>query len=119
MKRTMLKSKIHRATLTECNLNYEGSIAIDTELLTAADILPGEQVHVLNLSNGGRLVTYAIAAPAGSGTIMLNGPAARAGLAGDLLVIITYAEFADSELSQREVRIVKVDQKNKIREIIR
>lgn len=119
MKRIMLKSKIHRATLTECNLDYEGSIAIDAELLSAADILPGEQVHVLNLSNGSRLVTYAIAAPSGSGTIMLNGPAARAGLAGDLLVIITYAEFANSELAERVIRIVKVDEKNKIHEIVR
>ena len=114
MRRVMLKSKIHRATLTDCNLNYEGSIAIDTDLLTAADILPGEQVHVLNLSNGQRLVTYAIAAPSGSGTIMLNGPAARAGLAGDLLVIITYADYEESELAARQNRVVKVDAKNRI-----
>lgn len=119
MQRIMLRSKIHRATLTECNLNYEGSIAIDTDLLDAADILPGEQVHVLNLSNGERLVTYAIPAPAGSGTVMLNGPAARAGLAGDLLVIIAYANFENSDLAEREVRIVKVNEKNKIWEIVR
>lgn len=119
MLRTMLKSKIHRATLTECNLDYEGSIAIDTELLSAADILAGERVQVLNINNGSRLTTYAIEAAAGSGTIMLNGPAARAGLPGDLLVIITYAEYADSELAQRQTRIVKVDANNKIKEILR
>ena len=118
MFRTMLKSKIHRATLTGCDLNYEGSIAIDSDLLQAADILPGEQVHVLNLSNGGRLITYAIEAPAGSGTVMLNGPAARAGIIGDLLVIITYSQYAEEERDKREVRIVKVDSKNKITKIL-
>jgi aspartate 1-decarboxylase len=92
----MLKSKIHRATLTECNLEYEGSVSIDTNLLQAADILPGELVHVLNVNNGSRLETYAIEAPAGSGTVMLNGPAARLGYKGDVLVIISYAEYEES-----------------------
>ena len=118
MRRTMLKSKIHRVTLTECNLAYEGSIAIDVDLLKAADVLPGEQVQVLNINNGSRLVTYAIEAPSGSGTIMLNGPAARAGLPGDILVIITYAEYADAELSERKVRIVKVTPDNKVKEVL-
>ena len=118
MFRTMLKSKIHRVTLTGCELDYEGSISIDTDLLKAADILPGEQVHVLNINNGTRLVTYAIEAPAGSGTIMLNGPAARAGLAGDILVIITYAQYSDAEMGERKVRIVKVDGVNKIIKIL-
>ena len=77
----MLKSKIHRATLTGTELNYEGSIAIDAKLLKAADMLPGEQVHVLNVNNGSRLITYIIEAPAGSGTVLLNGPAARLGVA--------------------------------------
>ena len=77
MQRFMLKSKIHRATLTGTDLDYEGSIAIDRDLMDAADMLPGEQVHVLNLNNGQRLVTYVIEAPAGSGTMLLNGPAAR------------------------------------------
>ena len=79
MQRFMLKSKIHRATLTGTELDYEGSIAIDGDLIAAADLLPGEQVHVLNLNNAQRLVTYVIAAPAGSGTMLLNGPAARLG----------------------------------------
>jgi hypothetical protein len=76
----MLRSKIHRATLTGAELDYEGSIAIDRDLMAAADLLPGEQVHVLNLSNGQRLITYVIEAPAGSGTMLLNGPAARLGI---------------------------------------
>ncbi|MCR5359547.1 MAG: aspartate 1-decarboxylase [Thermoguttaceae bacterium] len=115
MFRTMLKSKIHRATLTGCDLNYEGSISIDSDLLEAAGILPGEQVQVLNVNNGQRLVTYAIAAPAGSGTVMLNGPAARAGVVGDVLVIITYALFAESDLAGYRAQIVKVDAQNRIK----
>jgi aspartate 1-decarboxylase len=110
----MLKSKIHRATLTGTDLNYEGSIAIDRKLLEAADILPGEQVHVLNLSNGARLVTYAIEAEAGSGTMLLNGPAARLGLAGDLVVVITYAGYSGEELRGHRPKVVKVDAQNRI-----
>ena len=116
MLRTMLKSKLHRVTLTDCNLDYEGSIAIDSNLLKKADILPGEQVQVLNINNGSRLVTYAIEAEAGSGTIMLNGPAARAGLRGDILVIITYCQIEDRELANHIVRVIKVDSQNKIKE---
>ena len=115
MRRTMLKSKIHRATLTECNLEYEGSIAIDSNLLKAADILPGELVHVLNVNNGSRLVTYAIEAPAGSGTVMLNGPAARAGYQGDVLVIITSAEYDEAELANHVPNVVKVDAHNRVK----
>ena len=116
MRRTMLKSKIHRATLTGCFLEYEGSISIDSDLLKAADILPGELVHVLNVNNGKRLVTYAIEAPAGSGTVMLNGPAARDGYQGDVLVIITYAEYEESELANHRPTIVKVDERNRVKE---
>lgn len=115
MQRNMLKSKIHRVRLTDCNLDYEGSIAIDRNLLRAADILPGEQVHVLNLNNGERVITYAIEAPAGSGTIMLNGPAARCGMKNDILVIITYCLLEDCEQAKHQVRIVKVDSANRIR----
>ena len=113
MRRSMLKSKIHRATLTDCNLAYEGSIAIDSALLHAADILPGEQVHVLDINNGARLVTYAIEAEAGSGQIMLNGAAARAGLPGDVMIIITYADFDEAELAHYRPTIVKVDGENR------
>ncbi len=112
MKRIMLKSKIHRATLTGLELDYEGSIAIDDELLKLADILPGEQVQVLNLSNGVRLTTYAIRAEAGSRTIMLNGPAARLGAVGDQVIILTYCQMGDDELESYNAKIIKVDREN-------
>jgi len=110
----MLRSKIHRATLTGTDLDYEGSIAIDRDLMEAADLLPGEQVHVLNLNNGHRLITYAIEAPAGSGTMLLNGPAARLGARGDIVVIITYGAVEDKEARCLKPKIVHVDAKNRI-----
>jgi aspartate 1-decarboxylase len=110
----MLRSKIHRATLTGTDLDYEGSIAIDRTLMDAADMLPGEQVHVLNLNNGERLVTYVIAAPAGSGTMLLNGPAARLGLRGDIVVILSYCELSDEDARKLKPIVVKVDEKNRI-----
>ena len=113
MQRIMLKSKIHRATLTGANLDYEGSIAIDSLLLEAADILPNEQVQVLNVNNGSRITTYAIAADRGSGTIMLNGPAAREGLVGDIVVILTYVNVDSSELAGYSPKIVKVTPQNR------
>ena len=116
MQRVMLKSKIHRAVLTGANLDYEGSIAIDSTLLEAADILPNEQVHVLNVNNGNRITTYAIAAEQGSGTVMLNGPAARSGMVGDIVVILTYANVDSNELASYAPKIVKVDSKNRLRQ---
>lgn len=110
----MLKSKIHRATLTGTELDYEGSIAIDCDLLKAANILPGEQVHVLNLSNAERLITYTIEASAGSGTMMLNGPAARLAAPGDLIVVLTYCSLSDEEAQQWEPKVVLVDESNRI-----
>jgi aspartate 1-decarboxylase len=109
----MLKSKIHRATLTGTELNYEGSIAIDSSLLEEADILPGEQVHVLNVNTGARLVTYAIVAPAGSGTVLLNGPAARLGAPGDPVIVLTYCDLEDAEARRHQPRVVLVDGKNR------
>jgi aspartate 1-decarboxylase len=114
VQRFMLKSKIHRATLTWTELDYEGSIAIDRTLLEAADMLPGEQVHVLNLSNAARLVTYIIVAEAGSGTVMLNGPAARLGVPGDLLVILSFAACSDEEARRLKPRVVSVDARNRL-----
>lgn len=114
MQRIMLKSKIHRVTLTGADLHYEGSIALDADLLRAADILVGEQVHVLNVSNNERIITYAIEAAAGSGTVMLNGAAARAGMVGDLLIILTYVNLDDAEISRHTPRIVHVDASNKL-----
>jgi aspartate 1-decarboxylase len=110
----MLRSKIHRATLTGTELDYEGSIAIDRDLLQAAEILPGEQVHVLNLSNAERLITYAIEAPAGSGTILLNGPAARLGLPGDLVIVLSYCAVTDEEARAMRPKVVRVDAKNRL-----
>ncbi len=109
----MLKSKIHRATLTGTELHYEGSIAIDRDLLEAADVLPGEQVHVLNLNNGQRIVTYAIEAPAGSRAFLLNGPAARLGVAGDRVIVLTYCSVSDEEARAMKPTIVHVDDDNR------
>jgi aspartate 1-decarboxylase len=113
MQRLMLKSKIHRAMLTGKALEYEGSIAVDETLLRIADILPGEQVHVLNLNNGMRIITYAIPAPAGSGTLLLNGPAARLGEPGDLVVLLTYGLTTTARAKQFRPVVVRVDTKNR------
>ena len=114
MQRYMLKSKIHRATLTGTELDYEGSIAIDRNLLEAADLLPGEQVHVLNISNAERLITYVIEAPAGSGTVMLNGAAARLGYRGDKVIILAYAAVDYDDARRLQPKIVHVDEANRI-----
>ncbi|HEX4934838.1 MAG TPA: aspartate 1-decarboxylase, partial [Gemmatimonadaceae bacterium] len=98
MRRTMCKSKIHRATLTGADLNYEGSITVDRTLLAAADMREFEKVQVVNVNNGARLETYLIAGEAGTGTVQLNGAAARLGVVGDLVILISYAEYEDSEL---------------------
>jgi len=113
MERFMLKSKIHRATLTGADLDYEGSITIDEELLEKADILQGEQVHVLNINNGQRFITYAIAVPRGSGTILLNGPAARLGTTGDKVIIISYCQVSDKKAKDFKAKVVFVDNENK------
>lgn len=110
----MLKSKIHRATLTGTDLDYEGSITIDPILLEAADILPGEQVHVLNLNNGARLITYAIEGERASGVMLLNGPAARAGMVGDIVVVLTYAQVDEKELGDYKPNVVLVDKNNRV-----
>jgi aspartate 1-decarboxylase len=109
----MLKSKIHRATVTDANLNYVGSITVDRELLDAADIRPYEQVEVLNINNGARFTTYAIEGPAGGGDICLNGAAARLAHPGDLVIVLTYADFDEPELEGYEPLIVHVDSANR------
>lgn len=108
----MLKSRIHRATLTGAELDYEGSITIDQDLLSKADILPHEQVHVLNVTNGARFVTYAIAAPPGSGSVVLNGAAARLGAPGDRLIVLSYCLVDEEEAKRSEPRLVLVDESN-------
>jgi aspartate 1-decarboxylase len=112
--RTMLKSKIHRATVTDGNIDYEGSITIDTRLMEAADILPYEQVQVLNINNGARFSTYAIEGEPGSGDICLNGAAARLAVKGDLVIILTYTEMADEDTRHYKPKVVHVDEKNSI-----
>ena len=114
MQRFMLKSKIHRATLTGTELDYEGSITIDRTLLEAADMLPGEQVQVLNLSNGSRMITYVIEAEAGSGTILLNGPAARLGVRGDRVIVLSYCAVPEEEARSWKPKVVKVDDRNRL-----
>jgi aspartate 1-decarboxylase len=114
MKRTMLKSKVHRARVTGADLHYAGSIAIDPELLTAADILEHELVHVLDLDNGARFETYAITGERGSGEVTVNGAAARLVHEGDRVIVISYASYEDEELRSHEPRVVHVDDANRI-----
>ncbi len=116
MLRVMLKSKIHRATITEANLHYEGSLTIDADLMRAADILPYEMVHIYNISNGARFETYAIAGEPGSGVICLNGAAARKGVPGDLIIITTYATYSAEELESHQPKVVLVDAHNRLKE---
>ena len=113
MLRVMLKSKIHRATVTEANLGYEGSLTIDAGLMRGADILPYEMVHVFNISNGERFQTYALEGEAGSGVMCLNGAAARKGTPGDLIIIATFATYEDTALERHEPKIVLVDAQNR------
>ena len=115
MQRILLKSKIHRATVTDSNLQYEGSLTIDEDLLRFADILPYEQIKIYNVSNGERFDTYAIGGPAGSGEICLNGAAARKGAKGDLIIIASYAGYDEAELARHEPKIVLLDSNNKPR----
>ena len=115
MQRIMLKSKIHRARVTEANLYYEGSIAIDAELMEKADILPGEKVEVLNLNNGQRLETYTIKGKAGSGIISLNGPAARGACVGDEVIIVSYVIVDEKEVKAIKPKVITVDGKNRVR----
>lgn len=114
----MCKGKIHRATITEANLDYVGSLTIDEDLLERADILPYEQVHVVNVSNGERLVTYAIKGERGSGIICLNGAAAHKGKVGEIIIIITYGHFSDEAARALEPSVVLVDENNRAVETI-
>lgn len=113
MTRNMLKSKIHRATVTDANLDYVGSITLDQDLMRAADITPYEQVHVVDVTNGARLETYAIPGPAGHGDVCLNGAAARLVHKGDIVIVLSYAAYDEAELEGYQPRIVLVDQANK------
>ena len=114
MRRTMLKSKIHRATVTGSDLNYVGSITVDAELLDAADIREHELVHVLDIDNGARFETYTIAGARGSGDVQVNGAAARLVHSGDKVIVVSYAEYEEAELEELEPIVVHVDDANRI-----
>jgi len=118
MQREILKSKIHRVTVTEAELYYEGSITVDKDLLEAADILPYEKVQVLNFNNGSRLDTYTIEGAAGSGTICLNGPAARFGSVGDEVIIVSYIQVPEENIRKFKPKVVLVDKENKITKVL-
>ena len=113
MQRIMKKSKIHTATITGLELYYEGSITIDRDLMDAADMLPGEQVQVVNLNNGERFVTYTITGERGSGAIELNGPAARLAAKGDRVIIISYGNYENEEAKTLKPIVVFVDENNR------
>ncbi|GAA0668944.1 aspartate 1-decarboxylase [Streptomyces thermocarboxydovorans] len=112
--RTMFKSKIHRATVTQADLHYVGSVTIDADLLDAADLLPGELVHIVDITNGARLETYVIEGERGSGVIGINGAAAHLVHPGDLVIIISYAQVSDAEAREMKPRVVHVDADNRI-----
>lgn len=114
MYRTMFKSKIHRATVTQADLHYVGSITIDADLLDAADLLPGEQVAVVDITNGARLETYVIEGERGSGVIGINGAAAHLVHVGDLVIVMSYAAMPDADAKAYEPRVVLVDGANRI-----
>ena len=115
MRRLMMKSKIHRATVTDANLDYEGSLTIDADLMDAADILANEQIHVWDVTNGTRLVTYALPGARGSGEVCVNGAGAHLIKPGDLVIIATYAQMKDKEAREYEPTVILVDAHNRAR----
>ena len=117
MLRTLLRSKIHRVRATHCELHYEGSCAIDEDLLDAAGIVENEQVHIWNIDNGERFITYAIKGQRGSGMISVNGAAARKAAEGDILIVATYASYTEIELAKYQPKLVYVDDKNRVKRI--
>ena len=117
MLRTMMKSKIHRATVTQADLHYVGSVTVDEDLLEAADLLPGELVHIVDITNGARLETYTIAGERGSGVIGINGAAARLVHPGDLVILIAYAQMETAEAQELRPHVVFVDADNRIRSV--
>jgi aspartate 1-decarboxylase len=114
MLRTMFKSKIHRATVTQADLHYVGSVTVDADLMDAADLLPGELVHIVDITNGARLETYVIEGERGSGVIGINGAAAHLVRPGDLVILISYAQVEDAEARSLRPRVVHVDGENRI-----
>ncbi|WP_017611930.1 aspartate 1-decarboxylase [Nocardiopsis salina] len=117
MLRTLMNGKIHRATVTQADLHYVGSVTIDADLMEAADIVDGEQVHIVDIDNGARLVTYALVGERGSGVIGINGAAAHLVSPGDLVIIIGYAQVEEAERPEHRQHVVHVDRDNRIVEI--
>ena len=115
MFRTLLKSKIHRAAVTHCELHYEGSCGIDEDLLDAANLCENEQIHVWNINNGERFVTYVIKAPRGSGIISLNGSAARRASTGDLVILAAFAQVHEDQVAAHQPKLVFMDEANRIK----
>lgn len=118
MLRTFCKSKIHRATVTEANLDYMGSLTVDARLMASADITPFEQVHVLNLTNGSRITTYCIEGIAGSGTVCVNGAAAHLMSVGDEVIILTYVQLTEAERMNFQPKILLVDKANRVQRVL-
>jgi len=118
MLQTVCKSKIHRATVTEANVHYAGSITLDGELMKAAGLVPYEQVHVVDVDNGSRIVTYCIEGAAGSGTVCINGAAARRMSAGDKVIVIAYAHVTPDELESFSPKVVLLDARNRIQHVV-
>jgi len=116
MRRTIFKSKIHRATVTHADLDYEGSVTLDADLMRAADILPYEKVAIWNVTRGSRLETYALEGPAGGGVVCINGAAAHHNHPGDLVIIATFAEMEEAEARAHQPTVVLVDEQNRIRD---
>lgn len=118
MNRQMLSAKLHRATITEANLDYEGSLTIDKDLLDSVGIIPFERVKVYNINNGERFDTYAIEGKRGSGVIGLNGAAARKGMVGDLIIIVTFGFYSEDELEKYHPNIALLDDQNQVKEML-
>ncbi len=114
MQRHLMKSKIHRATITSSDLHYEGSLTVDEDLLDEADLIEYEEIQVVNVNNGARFSTYVIPGPRGSGVIQLNGAAARLGMPGDLVILISYGVFEDAEAARHRPKVVFVDERNRL-----
>jgi aspartate 1-decarboxylase len=117
MERIMLKSKIHRATVTDANVEYEGSITLDEEFMKVADLIPFEQVHIYNISNGNRFQTYCIKGEGGNGDICVNGAAARLAKKGDLIIIVSYVNIKDVELQNFQPTLVYLDENNALKTV--
>jgi aspartate 1-decarboxylase len=118
MRRTLLKSKLHRATVTAAELHYEGSVTIDSELMRAAGIVPYEQVDIYDVTNGQRITTYAILGEPGSGEVCINGAAAHRVRPGDIVIIVCYAEFEEQEIASHQPRVIQLDAENRVRDAV-